>query len=69
MAGTTGGATIDDSGTGVLTLNGNITASAGAKTLTLQGSTAGSGVLGGVIADSGRRNLGDQDRHRPMDPQ
>ncbi|MEI6675394.1 MAG: autotransporter-associated beta strand repeat-containing protein, partial [Verrucomicrobiota bacterium] len=54
LAGTTGGATLDQSGaSGVLTLNGNITATvAGAKTLTLQGSTAGSGVLGGTIVDS-----------------
>jgi autotransporter-associated beta strand protein len=54
LAGTTGGATLDQSGAaGVLTLNGNVTATvAGAKTLTLQGSTAGSGVIGGIISDS-----------------
>jgi len=54
LAGTTGGATLDQSGgSGVLTLNGNITATvAGAKTLTLQGSTGGAGVIGGIIADS-----------------
>ncbi len=53
LAGTTGGATLDQSGSGLLTLTGNVTATGvGAKTLTLQGSTAGSGVLGGIIADS-----------------
>ena len=55
LAGTTGGATLDQSGaSGVLTFSSNLTATgAGAKTLTLQGSTGGSGVLGGSIVDSG----------------
>jgi autotransporter-associated beta strand protein len=53
LAGTTGGGTIDQSGAGLLKFTSNLTATgAGAKTLTLQGSTAGTGEIGGVISDS-----------------
>ena len=54
LHGTTGGAALDQSGTGLLKFTGSLTAAtAGAKTLTLQGSTAGSGELAGAIVDSG----------------
>jgi autotransporter-associated beta strand protein len=50
LAGTTGGGVIDQSGTGALLLTGSVTATgAGAKTLTLQGSTAGTGEIYGRI--------------------
>jgi len=53
LAGTTGGATLDQSGTGTLTFTSNFTATgAGSKTLTLQGSTAGSGTISGAIVDN-----------------
>ncbi|MCE9608942.1 MAG: autotransporter-associated beta strand repeat-containing protein [Chthoniobacter sp.] len=53
LAGTTGGATLDMSGSGTLTFSSNLTATGvGAKTLTLQGSAAGTGVLGGAVVDS-----------------
>jgi len=53
LAGTTGGATVDHSGTGLLKFTSALTASgSGNKTLTLQGSTAGSGELAGSLADS-----------------
>ena len=53
LAGTTGGATIDQSGTGALTFSSAFTAGGvGAKTLTLQGSTAGTGEIQGAIVDS-----------------
>ena len=52
FAGTTGGATIDQSGTNALTLTGGMIASAaGTKTLTLQGSTVGTGEFSGVISN------------------
>ena len=52
FAGTTGGATIDQSGTNALTLTGGMIASAaGAKTLLLQGSTVGTGEISGVISN------------------
>ncbi len=52
LAGSTGGATIDQSGTGLLKFSSALTStSAGSKTLTLQGSTAGTGELGGAIVD------------------
>ena len=54
LAGTTGGATINQSGTGSLKLTSALTATgAGAKTLTIQGSTAGTGEFNGAIGDSG----------------
>ena len=50
---TTGGGIIDQSGTGALRFNGNVVSNSGAgsKTLTLQGSTSGTGELAGVIGD------------------
>jgi fibronectin-binding autotransporter adhesin len=57
LSGTTGGATIDQSGTGALKFTSDLTATGnGAKTLTLQGSTSGTGELGGVIPNSGGGN-------------
>lgn len=53
LAGTTGGGTLDQSGAGLLKFTSNFTATgAGAKTLTLQGSTAGTGEISGSIANS-----------------
>ena len=53
LNGTTGGATITQSGTGLLKFTSNLTATgSGAKTLTLQGSTAGTGEISGAIVDS-----------------
>jgi fibronectin-binding autotransporter adhesin len=53
LPGATGGGTIDNDGTGALTLGGNITGTEyGAKTLTLQGTTTGfANVVSGVISD------------------
>ena len=52
LAGTTGGATLDMSGTNALTLIGGMTATgSGSKTLTLQGSTIGVGEFIGVISN------------------
>jgi fibronectin-binding autotransporter adhesin len=52
LAGTTGGATITQSGTGLLKFTSDLTATgAGSKTLTLQGSTAGTGEISGAIVD------------------
>jgi CSLREA domain-containing protein len=57
FSGTTGGATIDQSGTGLLRFSGTNTAiGAGIKTLTLQGSTAGTGEISGEIADNSGTN-------------
>ena len=53
LAGTTGGGTIDHSGTNQLTLTGGLTCSGlGFKMLTLQGSTVGTGEFAGMITDS-----------------
>lgn len=55
LAGTTGGGTLSQSGTGLLKLLGDLTfavSSTRAKTLTLQGSTAGVGEFAGVIRDN-----------------
>jgi len=54
LTGTTGGAILDQSGaSGLLKFTSNFTATgAGAKTLTLQGSTAGTGEIAGAIANS-----------------
>jgi fibronectin-binding autotransporter adhesin len=53
LAGTTGGGTIDQSGTGLLKFTSNITASgAGSKSLGLSGSTAGIGEFAGTIVDN-----------------
>jgi autotransporter-associated beta strand protein len=57
LAGTTGGSTIDQSGTGLLKFTSNLTATgAGSKTLTLQGSTAGTGEISGAIVDNSGTN-------------
>ena len=57
LAGTTGGATIDQSGTGLLKFTSSLTATgAGGKTLTLQGSTVGTGELAGAIVDNSGTN-------------
>jgi len=53
LSGTTGGATLDQSGTGNLKFTSALTATGvGIKTLTLQGSTAGTGEIKGAIIDS-----------------
>jgi autotransporter-associated beta strand protein len=52
LNGTTGGAVIDQSGTGLLKFSSACTATGvGLKTFTLQGSTAGTGEIAGVIVD------------------
>jgi autotransporter-associated beta strand protein len=52
LSGTTGGGTIDQSGTGLLNFTGTNTATGiGSKTLTLQGSTAGTGEISGAIVN------------------
>jgi len=52
FAGTTGGATLDQSGSGNLKFTSATTATgSGVKSLTLQGSTAGTGEFAGVIGD------------------
>ena len=57
LAGTTGGGTIDQSGTGLLKFTSNLTATGGgSKTLTLQGSTAGTGEIAGAIVDNSGTN-------------
>ena len=54
LAGTTFGATLDQSGTGTLTFTSAITATGlGNKTLTLQGSTAGRGEISSTLTDTG----------------
>lgn len=53
MNGTTGGATLDHSGTGLLRFTSDFAIpGAGSKTLTLQGSTAGTGEISGAIRDN-----------------
>ena len=53
LAGTTGGGVIDHSGTNQFVLTGDVISSGiGAKRLTLQGSTIGTGVVAGVINNS-----------------
>jgi autotransporter-associated beta strand protein len=54
MAGTTGGGTLDQSGTGNLKFTSALTATgSGIKTLTLKGSTAGTGEISGAIVENG----------------
>ena len=54
LAGTTGGATIDQSGSGLLKFTSDLTATGvGAKTLTLQGGASGTGEIAGAIVNSG----------------
>ena len=53
LAGTTGGATIDASGTGALVLTSAMTATgAGSKTLTLTGSNTGNNAIGAIVNNS-----------------
>ena len=57
LGGTTGGSTLDQSGTGLLKFTSALTATgAGAKTLTLQGSTAGTGEIAAAIVDNSITN-------------
>ncbi|PYL27156.1 MAG: hypothetical protein DMF45_13005, partial [Verrucomicrobia bacterium] len=57
LAGTTGGAVIQNDGTGALTFSSNLTATgAGSKTLTLQGSNTGSNTISGIIVDNSSSN-------------
>lgn len=57
LTGTTGGATIEQAGSGLLKFTGTNTASgAGSKTLTLQGSSAGSGEIAGPIVNNTASN-------------
>ena len=57
LAGTTGGAFLIQSGTNNLKFTSDLTATgAGAKTLTLQGSTAGTGEIAGAIVDNSGTN-------------
>ena len=52
LAGTTGGGVLDQSGVGLLRFTSDFTATgAGSKTLTLTGSTAGTGEIAGAIVD------------------
>jgi autotransporter-associated beta strand protein len=52
LAGTTGGGAIDQAGTGLLKFTSTNTATgAGSKTLTLQGSTLGTGEIGGPVVN------------------
>jgi autotransporter-associated beta strand protein len=52
LAGTTGGAVLNHSGTGLLKFTSNLTATgAGAKTLTIQSSTSGTGEITGTIVN------------------
>lgn len=58
LNGTTGGATIDQSGTGLLKFTSDLTTTgAGSKTLTLQGSTAGTGEIAGAIINNSVTNI------------
>jgi autotransporter-associated beta strand protein len=57
LAGTTGGATIDQSGSGLLRFTSAFTATgAGLKTLTLQGSTSGTGEIANAIVNNDGTN-------------
>jgi autotransporter-associated beta strand protein len=51
LSGTTGGATIDQSGTGLLKCTSVTTSGAGNKTVTLQGSTSGEGEIQSLFVD------------------
>ncbi|MEI7898983.1 MAG: autotransporter-associated beta strand repeat-containing protein [bacterium] len=57
LAGTGGGVTIDQSGTGLLKFTNLAVPGAGSKTLTLQGSTAGTGEIGGTITNNSNANV------------
>ncbi len=57
MAGTTGGVTLDQSGTGLVKFTSALTATgSGIKTLTLTGSSAGSGEISGAVVENGGAN-------------
>lgn len=57
LAGTTGGATLMQSGSGPLKFTSNLTSTgAGAKMLTLSGSAAGTGQLAGIVSDNSSVN-------------
>ena len=57
LAGSTGGATIEQSGAGLLKFTSALTATGnGAKTLTLQGSSAGTGEIAGAIVNNSGTN-------------
>lgn len=57
LAGTTGGGTIQNDGSGAVTFSSNLTATgAGSKTFTLQGSNAGGNTISGVIVDNSGSN-------------
>ncbi len=57
LSGTTGGATINQNGTGLVKFTSNLTATgAGTKTLTLSGSTAGTGEIAGAIVNNSESN-------------
>ncbi len=61
LAGTTGGGTLDQSGTGKLKFTSGVTSlvsTGSSKTLTLQGSTAGTGEISGAIADAASSTTG-----------
>ena len=57
LAGTTGGATINASGSGALVLTSNLTATgAGIKSLTLTGSSSADNTLGGIVVNNSATN-------------
>lgn len=57
-SGSGSGGIVEQSGTGNLKFTGGVTSTgASSKTLTLQGSTAGTGEISGVIADNGGSNI------------
>jgi autotransporter-associated beta strand protein len=57
LAGTSGGVTLDQSGAGLLKFTSALTATgAGSKTLTLTGSTTGTGEIAGAIVDNSASN-------------
>ena len=57
LAGTTGGAVLENDGSGALTFSSNLTATgAGSKTFTLQGSNSGSNTISGIIVDNSSSN-------------
>ena len=57
LAGTTGGATLNASGTGALTFTSNLTATGtGAKTLTLRGTSTAANTFAGLIVDHDSSN-------------
>ena len=58
LAGSTGGAIIEQAGTGALKFTSALTAIAGSKTLTLRGSTAGTGEIAGAIVNGSGASTG-----------